>query len=232
MAGTKSKKRGAFAKLYLASYNLAQTVGWSYILCQIMQYYTKPSVGETLWGKTEFLLMIFQNAAVLEIVHAAMGLVPSNVAITTFQVFSRVMVVVGVILATPPTYAAASVGLPLALLAWSVTEIIRYFYYFVNLIGLVPHMLTWLRYSTFIILYPIGITGELLCFYAATKYASANPDSWSYALPNAWNFTFSYLYLLVGIMLLYIPLFPLLYSHMLAQRRKMLSPSSATKKSR
>lgn len=55
------------------------------------------------------------------------------------------MVVVGVILATPYTYAAASPGLPLALLAWSIAEIIRYFYYFVNLIGIVSHKIIWLR---------------------------------------------------------------------------------------
>lgn len=114
------------------------------------------------------------------------------------------------------------------------------------------------RYSTFIILYPIGVTGELLCFYAAVKYANANPDVWSYTLPNVWNFTFSYLYLLVGVMLLYIPcvyrvfmnvekertdskrnllsvaVFPVLYMHMFAQRRKMLTPTSkeSSKKSR
>lgn len=55
------------------------------------------------------------------------------------------MVVCGVILATPSSYAAASPGLPLALLAWSVTEIIRYGYYFANLIGFVPYFLIWLR---------------------------------------------------------------------------------------
>jgi len=55
------------------------------------------------------------------------------------------MVVVGVILATPYKYAAASPGLPLALIAWSITEIIRYFYYFAYLFNIVPHILVWLR---------------------------------------------------------------------------------------
>lgn len=87
----------------------------------------------------QFIISFFQ------IMHAAVGLVRSNVVITTFQVYSRVMVVVGVILATPYTYAAASPGLPLALIAWSITEIIRYFYYFASLIGTVPHILVWLR---------------------------------------------------------------------------------------
>lgn len=61
------------------------------------------------------------------------------------------------------------------------------------------------RYTTFIILYPIGVTGELLCFYAAQNFASANPSAWSYSLPNSWNFTFSYNYFLIFVMLLYIP---------------------------
>lgn len=230
MAGTKSKKLGIFAKIYLALYNLGQTLGWSYILCQIIQHYTNLSLNDSLWSKTELSVVIFQNAAILEIIHAAIGLVPSNVILTTFQVFSRVIVVVGVILATPYTYAAASLGLPLALIAWSITEIIRYFYYFLNLFAIVPYIMIWLRYTTFIVLYPIGVTGELLCFYAAVKYANTYSDAWSYVLPNTWNFTFSYLYLLIGVMLLYIPLFPKLYMHMFTQRRKMLDPNAAVKK--
>ncbi|XP_077274197.1 3-hydroxyacyl-CoA dehydratase 1 [Temnothorax americanus] len=229
MARTKSKEPGALSKLYLASYNLGQTLGWSYILYQIIQYYIQPSSGGTLWDKTKLPVIVFQNAALLEIMHAALGLVRSNVVVTTFQVFSRVMLVVGVILATPYTYAAASPGLLLALIAWSITEIIRYFYYFANIIGIVPHLLVWLRYTLFVILYPLGVTGELLCFYAAVRYASANPDSWSYILPNKWNFTFSYLYFLISIMLLYIPGFPHLYMHMFAQRRKILGPGTTAK---
>lgn len=78
--------------------------------------------------------------------HAVVGLVKSNPVMTTFQVLSRVVVVCGVILATPRSYAAASSGLPLALIAWSITEIIRYGYYFANLIKVVPYFLVWLRY--------------------------------------------------------------------------------------
>ncbi|XP_012058340.1 PREDICTED: very-long-chain (3R)-3-hydroxyacyl-CoA dehydratase 2 [Atta cephalotes] len=232
MAGVKSKKPSFFSKLYLASYNLGQTLGWSYLLYQIIQYYLESSSSDnTLWNETKLPVIIFQNAALLEIMHAGIGLVPSNVLITLAQVFSRIMLVNGVLLATPYTYAASSPGLPLALIAWSITEIIRYSYYFVNLVSdIVPRVLVWLRYTTFIILYPLGVTGELLCLYTAVKYANANPDSWSYVLPNKWNFTFSYLYLLIAVMLFYIPGFPPLYLHMFAQRRKILNPSVAAKK--
>lgn len=78
------------------------------------------------------------------------------------------------------------------------------------------------RYTTFIALYPIGVTGELLCLYSAQTYTQNN-KLWSAELPNRYNFTFSYHYFLWITMLLYIPLFPQLYLHMFALRKKVLS---------
>lgn len=80
----------------------------------------------------------------MQIVHAATGIVKSNVILTTFQVLSRVMLVCGVLLATPD--AVYSSGLPLALFAWSITEIIRYGFYGLNLLNAVPQILIFLRY--------------------------------------------------------------------------------------
>lgn len=88
-------------------------------------------------------LIIFQNAAVLEVVHAVIRIVPSNPLITAMQVASRVIVVCGVILATKA--ARETIGLHLALTAWAVTEIIRYGNYTLNLMGSVPYVITWLR---------------------------------------------------------------------------------------
>ncbi|XP_068086509.1 very-long-chain (3R)-3-hydroxyacyl-CoA dehydratase 2 isoform X2 [Anabrus simplex] len=204
-------------------------IRWSYLLYLLITFYLTPHKGVALWDVVKTTVVIFQNAAVLEILHAALRLVSSNVIITTFQVFSRVMVVCGVLLATPT--GPASPGLPLALLAWTITEIIRYAYYAFNIVGFVPYLLVWLRYTTFIILYPIGVTGELLCLYAAQAYVSST-NMWSLSMPNLLNFTFSYHYFLLIIMFLYIPLFPQMYLHMFAQRRKVLGGSSSSKKSR
>lgn len=76
-------------------------------------------------------------------------------------------------------------------------------------------------YTTFIILYPTGVTGELLCLYWAQSYAQKN-KIWSIELPNTYNFTFSYFRFLWIVILLYIPLFPQLYLHMFALRKKVL----------
>lgn len=178
-------------------------------------------------------MLCFLNSPHIQIVHAATGAVKSNVVLTTFQVFSRVIVVCAVLLATPT--AVDSPGLPMALLAWSVTEIIRYAFYSCNLLGCgVPAALVFLRYTTFIALYPIGVTGELLCFWWAQAWARqhANAGAWSVLLPNAANFTFSYYYFLWTVMLLYVPLFPQLYLHMFALRKKVLGGGAASGKAK
>lgn len=226
----KSKNSSNVGQLYLKTYNLTQVLGWSYILYKFVTNDFSSASNVDLWNSVKWPVIIFQHAAALEVLHAALGLVKSSALITFVQVVSRVAVVSGVILATPEKYASSSIGIPLAISAWSITEIIRYFFYFMSLNGSVPYFLTWLRYTLFIVLYPIGVTGELLCTYQAVGYASAHPDAWSYRLPNSWNFIFSYYFILVLQMLLYIPFFPQLYMHMFAQRRKILG-TDASKKS-
>ncbi|XP_037927638.1 very-long-chain (3R)-3-hydroxyacyl-CoA dehydratase hpo-8 [Teleopsis dalmanni] len=217
------KEQNRFVKSYLFAYNAAQVVGWSYLLYQLVNYYLLQDAGfrarTTLWDYTRMTVIIFQNAAFIEVINAVLGLVKSNPVITTFQVFSRMMVVVGVVMATPT--GKISPGLPIALFAWAVTEIIRYGYYALNIVNFVPHILVFLRYTTFIALYPIGVTGELLCFWWAQSYAKQH-TVWSVEMPNKWNATFSYFALLWIAMLLYIPVFPQLYLHMVAQRKKIL----------
>lgn len=151
--------------------------------------------------------------------------------ITLIQVLSRVFVVSCVILATPYNYAASSFALPMMILAWCISEINRYIFYGLNLFGLNPYFVKWLRYTLFYILYPIGVSGELICTYSAVKYTNSHPEAWSYRLPNSWNFIFSYQILLITVMLSYIPFFPQTYMHMIAQRRKNVG-SDALKKAK
>jgi very-long-chain (3R)-3-hydroxyacyl-CoA dehydratase len=94
------------------------------------------------------------------------------------------------------------------LLAWSVTEVIRYSYFVFTLSGLgVPKFWTWLRYNTFTILYPLGIASECWLVYSAIPLASQRNEMYGYAL---W-----------AILAIYVPGSYILFSHMLAQRRKV-----------
>lgn len=220
-AGKNPAGPSKLGKAYLLLYNGLQTVGWTYLLAISAIHFLNRGTLDTFWYEIKWTVIIFQNAALLEVFHALIGLVPSGVFLTLMQVYSRVFVVCGILLATEA--APVSPGLPLCIVAWSITEIIRYSYYALNLIKAVPDILIYLRYTLFVILYPIGVTGELLCMYYAQEEVSRT-NMWSYSLPNDYNFVFNYRFVIIATMLSYIPFFPMLYGHMFVQRKKILGP--------
>ena len=77
------------------------------------------------------------------------------------------------------------------------------------------------RYTFFIVAYPTGVTGELLCQLAGLQHAYQR-DILSLHLPNTLNASFSFPLFILVTMLLYIPLFPPMYMHMFGQRKKVL----------
>uniref|UniRef100_A0A8C1HXL6 Very-long-chain (3R)-3-hydroxyacyl-CoA dehydratase n=1 Tax=Cyprinus carpio TaxID=7962 RepID=A0A8C1HXL6_CYPCA len=77
------------------------------------------------------------------------------------------------------------------------------------------------RYNMFIVMYPLGVIGELLTIHASLPYVRRS-GMYSLRLPNKYNVSFDYYYFLIIVMLSYIPLFPQLYFHMLRQRRRVL----------
>lgn len=46
------------------------------------------------------------------------------------------------------------------LLAWSLTEVVRYPFYFLALLGIDLYAINWLRYTLFLVLYPLGAGSE------------------------------------------------------------------------
>jgi very-long-chain (3R)-3-hydroxyacyl-CoA dehydratase len=113
----------------------------------------------------EFALKAVQTAAVLEVVHSAIGFVRSPVGTTFMQVFSRVWTLWAVMHIS--VEAQTSVFFTLACTSWALVEVPRYLFYALNIIDALPYPLFWLRYSLFAVLYPTGITGELGCMYLA-----------------------------------------------------------------
>ena len=77
------------SKAYLVAYNTLQTLGWTYLLMQMVGHLSSGGKIETLYENTRLTLQIFQTGAILEILHALFGLVRSSVQVTTQQVFSR-----------------------------------------------------------------------------------------------------------------------------------------------
>ena len=94
--------------------------------------------------------MIFTNlnkCFPLKIVHSAVGLTPSSIGVTLPQVFSRVFLIWPILFKVPES--RDEYGFPMLLMAWTITEILRYLYYALNLISMVPSFLVWCRYIMF-----------------------------------------------------------------------------------
>lgn len=165
----KSKKqpeKSSLATVWLLLYNVSLMAGWSSIGYAIFkEMVTGDGNYKILYHNVERQLKFFQTAAILEVVHCAIGLVPSSAILTFFQVLSRVAVLWGVMV--PIVKVQINLGCAMLLVAWTITEIIRYSYYAFSLLGYMPYVLVYLRYTLFIVLYPIGVTGELLSIIRA-----------------------------------------------------------------
>ena len=137
------------------------------------------------------------------------GVVRAPLLTTLMQVASRFLLVWGIAYNFPDS-TAASPAFTTMLLAWSTTEVIRYGYFAYSLhFGSVPSWLTWLRYNTFFVLYPMGISSECWLVYSATGPARKQRGQ-----ELEWA--------LYAILAIYVPGAYVLYTHMMAQRRKVL----------
>lgn len=122
---------------------------------------------------TNKITTIIQCFAVVEIYNSATGNVKSPLFTTVTQVFSRLLIVLGICQLLPESPANVHWCFITLCLSWSITEIIRYSYYASNLRSpdKVPYYLTWARYSLFYVLYPTGVMSEMFMVYLSLDEA-------------------------------------------------------------
>lgn len=91
-------------EMYLILYNSLCCVGWATVLAgaikTLLSAENGDSIGDSLanvYGPVATMLTYAQSAALLEIVHAAVGLVRSPVVVTAMQVSSRIFALVAII---------------------------------------------------------------------------------------------------------------------------------------
>ncbi|KAL2164361.1 hypothetical protein VTH06DRAFT_3577 [Thermothelomyces fergusii] len=201
-------------KAYLILYNAASAVAWAAILGR---------VAVVLWWKgapfvplvVDNFARITQTFAIMEVFHALTGVVPAPFFTTAMQVASRLFLVWAVCWPFPQLN--ASTFYSSMLIAWSLSEIIRYSYFALKQVDAVPAWLHWLRYSAFLVLYPVGISSEVAMTLQALWGPAADLVAW-------------YPYALTAVLLSYAPGSVILYGHMLKQRRRYLGPGNPAQK--
>ncbi|KAH7344347.1 tyrosine phosphatase-like protein [Pyrenochaeta sp. MPI-SDFR-AT-0127] len=191
--------------LYLTAYNVVFALLWISVFLSAVFHAldSKPK----LFAATEPQARWVQTISLVEVLHAAIGLIKSPVSTTALQVITRVIQVWMIWYNFPDSTASSSAYLAL-LLAWSVADTVRYSYLALNLHGKAPRNLLWLRYTMFYPLYPIGIGAEWWLLYKAI----APGGKISPIIPPTFYF----------FLMLYIPGSYTMYTYMIKQRRKTL----------
>ena len=203
-------------KVYLFLYNSFQWYGWLAILTDRVFNYDRAELDPIAAG----FLYFFQSLAIMEIVHSLFGIVRANIVTTFVQVVSRVQLIV---IHYYVNDARVSEGMIPMVLAWGLVEVVRYLYLALNMFGISPRILTWLRYTLFYVLYPLGVYGEMKVMYDALP-SIYESEMLSVSLPNAWNFSFSFgTYVWTLLYVIYLPGLYVQYTHMMAQRKRALS---------
>ncbi|RAL16087.1 protein tyrosine phosphatase-like domain-containing protein [Aspergillus homomorphus CBS 101889] len=205
-------------KPYLTLYNALNFTLWATCAVHGLTLLGAGTAPPTIFHKVYPLLQATQSLALLEILHSLAGLVRAPVTTTAMQVASRILLVWGIMypfqgeivgnegVGSAQTGDYAFLG---CLAAWGVTECIRYGFFVLQVSGVgVPGFWAWLRYNTFYVLYPLGISSECVMVVKA--------------LGPAAQLSALYWWFLVLVLGIYVPGSYILYTHMIAQRRKAM----------
>jgi len=155
--------------LYLIFYNLLQLLGRTLFLLKVTIGLIKSKSLTEIFEETIFLLALVQYASILEIFHTFYKLVKAVLCIVMVENLGRIAIVATLQFCKN----SISNGYLLIYVGWSVLEIVRYFFDLLLLVKRnnknfdIPYFLIWLRYSLFIILYPIGVSGEVITVWNA-----------------------------------------------------------------
>ncbi|OJJ64441.1 hypothetical protein ASPSYDRAFT_124355, partial [Aspergillus sydowii CBS 593.65] len=220
--------QSGLVRQYLLAYNAINFFLWTTLTVRTIRLLINQAVAHRSLSPTQFnipavfadtyapLLQITQSLATLEILHSLIGIVRAPLVTTAMQVASRLFVVWGVLYPFHGSIVGAKGGDLLGeygylgcLLAWGVTECIRYGFFVMQVNGgveTVPGWWQWLRYNTFYVLYPIGISSE--CTLAVK------------ALAGAQELHPLYYWFIVAVLVIYVPGSYVMYTHMIKQKGK------------
>ena len=209
-------------QLYLFLYNSAQLAAWAWVLvasCSAASGASSLSpAAAAAYAVVHRVVSVCQTATLLEALHALVGLTRSGVAGNVAQWAGRTHC--WFVLTQVPALHSHPAALAL-LLAWALSDVVRYSWAAATALGACPRSLTWLRYTVFIPLYPAGTVAELTLLLRALPAAGAGAVVRRLSLPNAFNVSFDYSYFLLFVLIIYPGAWLQLYAHVFRQRAKL-----------
>lgn len=220
-----------FKKVYLLFYNLIQFIGYLYIVLVMGIQYAKsgPDFIPETYQYVGNAMKFFQLLQFLEVMHPMFGYTRNSMLVPFMQTTGRGFILFAMIEAEERIQTKPVVFY--LFLVWSIIEVIRYPYYFLNLLldnrtkmAFYFRWITWLRYSIWIPLYPLGVLCEGLVIIRNIVYFEET-GKFSLDMPNRYNFTWDMvLFLKFYLLFLIIPGIFFMMKHMAKERAKRLNP--------
>jgi len=205
--------------IWLLFYNLFQFMAYLWVFNRLMIHLILNGHLKNGYKLVENPIKLCQSLAVLEIIHPLIGFTKGDWSSPLIQFIARNLILFVVI--NYNQQIKPSPYISYLLLVWSFVELFRYPYYGIRLLNKQNRVITWLRYTFWIILYPLGAFIEGLIVYKSIGYYHSN-GYFSINLPNKMNFSFNFT-LFLQIYLVILP-FGLIHMmrYMWIQRKKTL----------
>ncbi|KPJ03100.1 3-hydroxyacyl-CoA dehydratase [Papilio xuthus] len=221
-----------FKKVYLIVYNLFQFIGFTNVLAVMGVRYAKleyESVTDT-YEHVGSAMKFLQLMQYLEVMHPMFGYTKGGVLVPFLQTSGRAFVLFVMIEAEPRMQTKPVVFY--LFLIWGLIEVVRYPFYITQIYKKEIYLLTWLRYTLWIPLYPLGILCESIVILRNIPYFEET-QKFSVSMPNEWNFAFHLPSLMrVYLLVLTFPGMFFVMSHMHKLRTVKLKPKVIIKKSK
>ncbi|XP_073320501.1 very-long-chain (3R)-3-hydroxyacyl-CoA dehydratase-like [Pagrus major] len=204
---------------YLFMYNLVQFLGFSWIFVNMtvrLFILGQDSFYDT-FHTTADMMYFCQMMAVLEVINPLLGLVKTGFFPAMIQVAGRNVILFVIFGSLEDMQNKAVVFFVFYL--WSTIEIFRYPFYMLACIGNEWKLLTWLRYSLWIPLYPLGVVAEAVAVIQSLPIFDET-RMFSLPLPAVLGHSLSFSYTLqVYLVLMFLGLF-INFRHLYKQRRR------------
>lgn len=162
MKASRHKEEG-FVSLktgYLFMYNLVQFLGFSWMFVNMtvrLFIFGQDSLYDTFHTMSD-VMFFCQILAVVEVLNAAFGAVRTGVVPTVMQVVGRNFILFIILGSLEEMHSRPVVFFVFYL--WSTIEIFRYPFYMLGCLNTEWKTLTWLRYTIWMPLYPLGVLAE------------------------------------------------------------------------
>ncbi|KAL0271615.1 UNVERIFIED_CONTAM: hypothetical protein PYX00_008652 [Menopon gallinae] len=213
-----------YKKVYLVFYNLFQFIGFVYVLTVIgIRYFRSgPLSMEGTYENTGTVMKLCHLFMWLEVLHPIFGYTKNTVLAPLMQVFGRCTILFVMVEAEPRMQTKPVIFY--LFIIWSLVEVVRYPYYIAQLNKIEIGFLTWLRYTIWIPLYPLGILCEGIIILRNIPYFEETMK-FTVSLPNSWNFAFHFPTVMkTYLLLLFFPAMCMMMSHMYKDRVRKLGP--------